>query len=546
MAPTHEVLNQPPPLQDYDVFGADAALVEATEREGAAWAVEDLSVLGRLAGSPEAISWGFDANRNPPELRTHDRYGNRVDEVVYHPAYHELMQVAVGHGLAGAPWAVDRPGAHVARAAGFITWQQVDPGHFCPVSMTYSVVPALRHAPELSAEWEPRLVARAYDPRNVPGPDKPGVLAGMGMTEKQGGSDVRANTTRAEPAGDGSWLLTGHKWFCSAPMCDVFLMLAQAPQGLSCFLVPRWLPSGERNAGFRLQRLKDKLGNRSNASSEVELDRAVAWPVGEEGRGVRTIIDMVGHTRLDCVLGATSTVRQATAQAMHHAAHRSAFGKVLIDQPLMRVVLADLAVESEANTLTALRLARAFDEAARGDEGADAFRRVACAVGKYWVCKRQPTVVGEALECLGGNGYVEESIMPRLFRESPLNGIWEGSGNVICLDVLRALAREPLALDAFLAELDAAAGADRHLDAAVARVRTELGDPEGIEARARRVVEAMALALQGSLLVRFGHPAVADAYCASRLARDEGFALGTLPSTIDVGTIVERAQPKVS
>jgi putative acyl-CoA dehydrogenase len=545
MAPTHEVLNQPPPLQDYDVFGADAALVEATEREGAGWAVEDLSVLGRLAGSPEAIAWGFDANRNPPELRTHDRYGNRVDEVVYHPAYHELMQVAVGHGLAGAPWAVDRPGAHVARAAGFITWQQVDPGHFCPVSMTYSMVPALRHAPELSAEWEPRLVARAYDPRNVPGPDKPGVLAGMGMTEKQGGSDVRANTTRAEPAGDGSWLLTGHKWFCSAPMCDVFLMLAQAPQGLSCFLVPRWLPSGERNAGFRLQRLKDKLGNRSNASSEVELDRAVAWPVGEEGRGVRTIIDMVGHTRLDCVLGATSTVRQATAQAMHHAAHRSAFGKVLIDQPLMRVVLADLAVESEANTLTALRLARAFDEAARGDEGADAFRRVACAVGKYWVCKRQPTVVGEALECLGGNGYVEESIMPRLFRESPLNGIWEGSGNVICLDVLRALAREPLALDAFLAELDAAAGADRHLDAAVARVRTELGDPEGIEARARRVVEAMALALQGSLLVRFGHPAVADAYCASRLARDEGFALGTLPSTIDVATIVERAQPKV-
>ncbi|HEY7069864.1 MAG TPA: isovaleryl-CoA dehydrogenase [Acidimicrobiales bacterium] len=545
MAPTHEVLNQPPPLEGYDVFGADAALVEATEREGAGWAVEDLSVLGRLAGSPEAIAWGFDANRNPPELRTHDRYGNRVDEVAYHPAYHELMQVAVGHGLAGAPWAVDRPGAHVARAAGFITWQQVDPGHFCPVSMTYSVVPALRHAPDLSAEWEPRLVARAYDPRNVPGPDKPGVLAGMGMTEKQGGSDVRANTTRAEPAGDGSWLLTGHKWFCSAPMCDVFLMLAQAPQGLSCFLVPRWLPDGGRNTGFRLQRLKDKLGNRSNASSEVELDRAVAWPVGEEGRGVRTIIDMVGHTRLDCVLGATSTIRQATAQAMHHAAHRSAFGKVLIYQPLMRVVLADLAVESEAHTLTALRLARAFDDAARGDEGADAFRRVACAVGKYWVCKRQPTVVGEALECLGGNGYVEESIMPRLFRESPLNGIWEGSGNVICLDVLRALAREPLALDAFLAELDAAAGADRHLDAAVARVRAELADPEGIEARARRVVEAMALALQGSLLVRFGHPAVADAYCASRLAGDEGLALGTLPSTVDVGTIVERAQPKI-
>jgi putative acyl-CoA dehydrogenase len=545
MAPTHDVLNQPPPLEGYDVFGADAALVEATEREGAGWAVEDLSALGRLAGSPEAIAWGFDANRHTPDLRTHDRFGNRVDEVVYHPAYHELMQVAVGHGLAGAPWGVDRPGAHVARAAGFITWQQVDPGHFCPVSMTYSVVPALRHAPDLSAEWQPRLVARAYDPRNVPAREKPGVLAGMGMTEKQGGSDVRANTTRAEPAGDGSWLLTGHKWFCSAPMCDVFLMLAQAPQGLSCYLVPRWLPDGERNAGFRLQRLKDKLGNRSNASSEIELDRAVAWPVGEEGRGVRTIIDMVAHTRLDCVLGATSTVRQATAQALHHAAHRSAFGKVLVDQPLMRVVLADLAVESEADTLTALRLARAFDDAARGEEGADAFRRVACAVAKYWVCKRQPTVVGEALECLGGNGYVEESIMPRLFRESPLNGIWEGSGNVICLDVLRALAREPQALDAFLAELDAAAGADRHLDAAVARVRAELGDLEGIEARARRVVEAMALALQGSLLVRFGHPAVADAFCASRLAGDEGLALGTLPPTVDVGTIVERAQPKI-
>jgi len=545
MAPTHDVLNQPPPLEGYDVFAADAALVEATEREGAGWAVEDLTALGRLAGSPEAIAWGFEANRHTPELHTHDRFGNRVDEVAYHPAYHELMQVAVGHGLAGAPWGVDRPGAHVARAAGFVTWSQVDPGHFCPVSMTYSVVPALRHAPDLAGEWEPRLVARAYDPRNVPAPQKPGVLAGMGMTEKQGGSDVRANTTRAEPAGDGSWLLTGHKWFCSAPMCDVFLMLAQAPQGLSCFLVPRWLPDGERNAGFRLQRLKDKLGNRSNASSEIELDRAVAWPVGEEGRGVRTIIDMVGHTRLDCVLGATSTVRQAVAQALHHAAHRSAFGKVLVDQPLMRVVLADLAVESEADTLTALRLARAFDDAARGEEGADAFRRVACAVAKYWVCKRQPTVVGEALECLGGNGYVEESILPRLFRESPLNGIWEGSGNVICLDVLRALAREAGALDAFLAELDAAAGADRHLDAAVARVRAELGEADGIEARARRVVEAMALALQGSLLVRFGHPAVADAFCASRLAGDEGLALGTLPPTVDVGTIIERAQPKI-
>jgi putative acyl-CoA dehydrogenase len=545
MPPTHEVTNQPPPLEGYDVFGADAALVEAVDREGAAWAADDLHALGRLAGSPEAIAWGFEANRNPPELRTHDRFGHRIDEVAYHPAYHELMRVAVGHGLHGAPWAVEQPGAHVARAAGFVTWSQVEAGHGCPVSMTYSVVPALRHQPDLADEWEPRLVARAYDPRSVPAREKPGAIAGMGMTEKQGGSDVRANTTRAEAVGDGTWTLTGHKWFCSAPMSDVFLMLAQVPDGLSCFLVPRWLPDGERNVGFRLQRLKDKLGNRSNASSEIELDRAMAWMVGEEGRGVRTIIEMVGHTRLDCVLGATATIRQATVQALHHSAHRSVFGKALVDQPLMRVVLADLAVESEAATVTAMRLARAFDDAARGDEEAAAFRRIATAVGKYWVCKRQPTVVGEALECLGGNGYVEESILPRLFRESPLNGIWEGSGNVICLDVLRAMAREPQALEAFMAELDAAAGADERLDAAVARVRAELADIVGIEARARRVVEAMALAFQGGLLVRFGHPAVAEAFLASRLSGAEGQALGTLPPGIDVGTIIERARPKV-
>jgi putative acyl-CoA dehydrogenase len=545
MAVTHEVTNQPPPLEDYDVFEADAALLEAADREGAGWALDDLRALGRRAGSPEAIEWGFEANRHPPELRTHDRYGHRIDEVTYHPTYHELMRVAVDHGLHAAPWA-DRAGAHVARAAGFITWTQVDPGHGCPLSMTYSIVPALRNQPDLAEEWEPRLVARAYDPRNVPVDEKPGAIGGMGMTEKQGGSDVRTNTTRAEPAGDGTWALTGHKWFCSAPMSDVFLMLAQAPAGLSCFLVPRWLPDGGRNVGFRLQRLKDKLGNRSNASSEIELDGAVAWLVGEEGRGVRTIIDMVAHTRLDCVLGATATIRQATAQALHHTAHRAAFGTALVDQPLMRVVLADIAVESEASTVTAMRLARAFDDAAHGDEGAEAFRRLATAVGKYWVCKRQPTVVGEALECLGGNGYVEESIMPRLFRESPLNGIWEGSGNVICLDVLRAMAREPQALDAFLTELDTTAGADERLDAAVARVRSELGDIVGIEARARRVVEAMALAFQGSLLVRYGHPAVADAFLASRLAGDEGLALGTLPPGIDTGAIIERSRPKAA
>jgi putative acyl-CoA dehydrogenase len=557
MPATHDVTNQPPPLEGYDVFGADAALVEAVEREGAGWAVDDLHALGRLAGSPEPIRWGFEANRYPPELHTHDRYGHRIDEVTYHPSYHELMQVAVSHGLHGAPWSVDQPGAHVARAAGFVTWSQVEAGHGCPISMTYSVVPALRNQPELAAEWEPRLTARAYDPRNVTAREKPGAIAGMGMTEKQGGSDVRANTTRADRAevpepggaavegGAGTWLLTGHKWFCSAPMSDLFLMLAQAPAGLSCFLVPRWLPDGERNDGLRVMRLKDKLGNRSNASSEIELDGAVAWLVGEEGRGVRTIIDMVAHTRLDCVLGATATMRQATAQALHHAAHRSAFGANLVDQPLMRVVLADLAVESEAATVLALRLARAFDEAARGDEGADSFRRIATAVGKYWACKRLPGHVAEALECLGGNGYVEESVMPRLFRESPLNGIWEGSGNVICLDVLRAMAREPVALEALLDEMDAARGADARLDEAVGRVRREVGDLVGIEARARRVVEAMALALQASLLVRHGHPAVAEAFCASRLTGDEGLVFGTLPSGLDLGSIIERARPKV-
>jgi putative acyl-CoA dehydrogenase len=546
MVATHLVINQPPPLADYDVFGADAALVEGAGREGAAWAVDDLHALGRLAGSPEAIECGFAANRFPPELRTHDRFGHRVDQIAYHPAYHELMRVAVGHGLQGAPWADDRPGAHVARAAGFIVWSQVEAGHGCPISMTYSVVPTLRNEPALAAEWEPRLVAQNYDPRDLPPDEKAGAIAGMGMTEKQGGSDVRANSTRAEPAGDGAWRLTGHKWFCSAPMSDVFLVLAQAPGGLSCFLLPRWLPDGERNTGLRLLRLKDKLGNRSNASAEIELDSAVAWMVGEEGRGVRTIIDMVAHTRLDCVLGATATVRQATTQALHHAAHRRAFGKTLVDHPLMRVVLADLAVESEAMTVIALRLARAVDDAARGDATADAFRRLTTAVGKYWVCKRQPTVVGEALECLGGNGYVEESIMPRLFRESPLNGIWEGSGNVICLDVLRTMAREPQALDAFLDELDGTAGADTRLDDAVARLRSELADLEGVEARARRMVEAMALAFQGSLLVRHGHPVVAEAFLASRLTRDEGLALGTLPPGIDVGTIIERARPKIA
>jgi putative acyl-CoA dehydrogenase len=407
--------------------------------------------------------------------------------------------------------------------------------------MTYAAVPALRAEPALAAEWEPGLVSRSYDPGLRPPATKSGLLAGMGMTEKQGGSDVRANTTRAVPQPDGSYRLLGHKWFCSAPMCDLFLVLAQAPGGLTCFLVPRVLPGGGRNP-FRVQRLKDKLGNRSNASSEVELEDTVAWPVGAEGRGVPTIIEMVQMTRLDCVIGAAACMRAAAAQAIHHATHRSAFGGPLRDKPLMRNVLADLAVETEAGVALMLRLAAAVD--ARDDQQEAAFGRIATAVAKFWVCKRTPTVVAEALECLGGNGYVEDSGMPRLYREAPLNSIWEGSGNVIALDLLRALARQPESLPAFLAEVELATGADTRLDAAVKRLQAQLGSPGDIEVRARRVAELMALCLQGSLLVRFAPAAVADAFCASRLDGDWGHTLGTLPSGVDAAAVVDRAAPQ--
>ncbi|MDT4990299.1 MAG: putative acyl-CoA dehydrogenase [Actinoplanes sp.] len=539
---THEVVNQPPPLTGYDI-AADAALLDATAREGAGWAIDELHQLGKLGGTAEAQDWAEQANRHEPRLLTHDRYGHRIDEVEFHPAWHRLMEVAVGAGLAAAPWADQRAGAHVARAAGLYTWSQVEAGHSCPVSMTYAVVPALRNAPELAAAYEPLLTARAYDP-GLRGPlTKRGLLAGMGMTEKQGGSDVRANSTAATPAADGTYRLRGHKWFTSAPMCDVFLVLAQTGAGLSCFLVPRVLPDGSRNT-FRIQRLKDKLGNRSNASSEPEFDDTVAWLVGDEGQGVRTIIDMVTMTRLDCVTGSAAGMRAALTQAIHHARHRRAFGRLLADQPLMRNVLADLAVESEAATSLALRLAGAVDRAVRGDEQEQAFRRLAITVGKYWVCKRQPAVVGEALECLGGNGYVEESGLPRLYRDAPLNSIWEGSGNVQALDVLRAIRREPPSLAAFLSEVGAAGGADRRLDEAVTGLTgmlVERADPEG---QARRVVERMALVLQGSLLVRYAPAAVADAFCASRLGGDRGLAFGTLPSGASVRSIVARAAPQ--
>lgn len=536
---THDVFNQAHPLAGHDV-SADAALMDGVEREGAGWATGELRRLGLLAGSEQAQEWGRLANEHPPVLRTHDRYGRRIDEVEFHPAWHELMTVAVDNGMHATPWTSARPGAHVARAAKFYVWSQVEAGHGCPISMTYASIAALRHSPALAADWEPLLASRSYDFGLRPPLGKRGVLAGMAMTEKQGGSDVRAGTTRAEPLGDGSYALTGHKWFNSAPMCDVFLVLAQAPGGLSCFLLPRVLPDGTRNA-LHLMRLKDKLGNRSNASAEVEYHGATAYLVGEEGRGVRTILEMVNMTRLDCVIGSAAGMRSGVTQALHHARHRGAFGRKLADQPLMRNVLAELALESEAATILMTRLAGATDRAIAGDRAEAALRRTALAVSKYWICKRAPAHAAEALECLGGNGYVEESQMPRLFRESPLNGIWEGSGNVAALDVLRALAREPEAREAFFAEVVLAAGADRHLDAAADRLRKSLDDTGDFEVRARRVAEDMALVLQGSLLVRFAPAAVADAFCVSRLAGDTGRAFGTLPAGLDLDVLLDRA-----
>lgn len=544
-ATTHAVTNQAPPLVGYDVFAADRALTEGVERHLepslTAEAREELGGLGRAAGSAQAQEWGVLANGNPPTLHTHDRYGHRIDEVEFHPAWHRLMAKGVSAGLTSA-WS--RPGGHLRRAAAFLVWSQVEAGHTCPLSMTHAAVPALRADPALAAEWEPRLTSTVYDAGLRPAAAKAGVVFGMGMTEKQGGSDVRANTTRATPlAEDGTYELTGHKWFCSAPMSDGFLVLAQAPEGLTCFLLPRVLEDAARNP-FAIQRLKDKLGNRSNASAEVEFDGTWARRVGDEGRGVRTIIEMVAATRLDCVLGSAAIMRQAVAQAIHHCTYREAFGGKLIDKPLMRNVLADLALESEAATTLALRLAAAQDAVQdTGSEQERAFLRIAVPAAKYWVTKRCTPVAAEALECLGGNGYVEESGMPRLLRESPLNSIWEGSGNVQALDVLRALQREPQALNAFLQEVGSARGADHRLDGAIKDLLTELADLEGIEARGRRVVERIALVLQGSLLVRHAPPEVADAFCASRLGGDWGAAFGTLPHSLDLRSVVERARP---
>lgn len=546
---SQDVSNQVPPLTGYNLFLADRTLSDAVRHGGGEWALEQLTELGRWLGTEEAQRLGFDANENVPVLHTHDRNGNRRDEVTFHPAWHQLMRTSVEHRLHSLPWVERKVGAHVVRAALMMLTAQNEAGHTCPISMTFSSVAALRAEPDLAREWEPRILSPVYDPRFQPAQGKSGVLVGMAMTEKQGGSDVRANTSRAERIGHSrEYLITGHKWFCSAPMCDAFLVLAQTPKGLSCFFLPRWTPSGERNQFF-IQRLKDKMGNRANASGEIEFEGAWAHLVGEEGRGVSTIIEMVNHTRLDCAIAAAALMRQALVQAVHHARHRRAFGKLLVEQPLMRNVLADLALESEAATLLAVRLARSFDRRAT-DPQERGFCRVATAISKYWLCKRAPVHVGEALEVLAGNGYVEESILPRLYREAPLYSIWEGSGNVICLDVLRALAKEPEAADALVQELKSGVGHDTRLDSYLARMQSDLslqlkhslknggGKSEG---QARRLTERLALALQAVLLVHHSPRACADAFISSRLAGEHGAAFGTLPADVDFDRLLAQS-----
>jgi len=528
---THDVTNQPPPLVDYSLLDANPPVLE-TLRRLAPSAEASTRAFGQRVASEEVQTWAAEANRFSPVLRTHDRYGHRSDTVDFHPAWHSLLTTSVGRGIQ-APWANPSPHAQLERAADYLMMAEIEAGHGCPITMTFASIPALSKQPEVLGPWRGKILSKAYDRRFLPVAQKTGALLGMGMTEKQGGSDVRSNTTRAVRDGD-DYRLTGHKWFCSAPMCDAFLMLAQTDKGITCFLVPRFLPDGSKNR-ILLQRLKDKLGNRSNASSEIELENTWAQRVGEEGRGVPTIIEMASHTRFDCVLGSSGLMHQALSQAAHHVAHRSAFAKKLSEQPLMRSVIADLAVESEASTLLALRLATAYD-----DPSQVAFRRVATAIGKYWVCKRAITAVFEAMECLGGAGYVEESVMPRLLREAPVNSIWEGSGNVMCLDVLRALNKEPETAEALREELAAARGLDSRYDAFVAALHEEISRPE--EAAARRLVSRLAVALQAAQLLRVGHKDAAAAFCATRFTDMPG-TFGALPAGLATDALIARATP---
>ncbi len=547
--PTHEVTNMPPHLGDQDLWATDAALREGVAREGGGWAENKLAEFGKLAGRAEIFEKADAANRHAPEIKPFDRHGMRINQVEFHPAYHDLMTVAIENEVPNFAWNHPESGAQVVHAALTYMFNQAEGGVLCPMAMTYAVVPALRSTPAVGDDWIPRLLSTSYDPRDIPAEQKTGATMGMFMTEKQGGSDVRSNSTRAVPLGAGegtgvAYNLTGHKFFCSAPMSDAFLTLAYTDNGLSCFLVPRWTPDGERNNLF-IQRLKDKLGNRSNASSEMELQDTWGVMVGDEGRGVRTIIDMVQGTRYYCCFSSAALMRQGLVQALHHTTHRAAFQKMLIQQPLMRNVLADLAIESEAAIALTLRIGRAMDEAG-GDEQAAALARIGTAVGKYWICKRAPGHTFEAMECHGGPGYIEESIMPRLYREAPVNSIWEGSGNVMCLDVLRAMFREEAAVPAFLAELDAAAGGNANLDAAVASLKDELGDPDNLELRARGITELMALTLQGALLVQHAPAAVSDAFCASRLGARWTGAYGALPAGVDFDGIIDRVVVKAT
>jgi putative acyl-CoA dehydrogenase len=538
--------NQPPPLGRVDRYAADLALCDAVDREGGAWANPQLLSYGALSGG-ELLEHGAQANTVRPVLRPVDAYGRRIDRVEFHPSWHRLMQLGAEHGVTGFAWRhADTPGAHVARAALMFLHYQAEQGSGCPLTMTYACVPTLRHAPKLAAEWIPRVIAPHYDGEDKPAQQKLGNTIGMGMTEKQGGSDVRSNRTRATPASEGMYELLGHKWFYSAPMCDAHLVLAQARGGLSCFLLPRRLPDGELN-GVRIVRLKDKLGDWSNASSEVEFENARAWLVGEEGRGVANILQMVALTRLDCLIGSAALMRQALVQALHHARHREAFGRRLVDQPLMRNVLCDLALESEAATALAMRAARSVDGAERGDKHEAALARVLTALGKYWVCKRATPFVNEAQECLGGIGYVEDTLLPRLLRQAPLNSIWEGSGNIQCLDLLRALKREPACREALFSALALARGADASLAAEVARLSNELDaavDSDEQESRARWLAERLAIVLQASILLQGGSDQVASAFCASRLGERRGLAFGTLTPGLATPYLLDRALPR--
>ncbi|MBA3059042.1 MAG: isovaleryl-CoA dehydrogenase [Gammaproteobacteria bacterium] len=545
LADTHVLSNLSTELCDYNMYSQDAALSEGVQREGGQWAEGELNAFGQLTGSADYLELGNLANKFQPEFDTHDRFGNRIDLVKFHPSYHQLMKTSIEHGLHASPWTSPGPGAHVARAAKSFLHGQVEAGHGCPITMTFAAVPALRLQPDLASVWEPKVTARVYDPRNLPVEQKQGVTIGMAMTEKQGGSDVRSNSTMAYPLGSGgpgqAYELVGHKYFVSAPMCDAFLVLAQAPGGLSCFLLPRWRPDGSKNP-MQVLRLKKKMGNASNASSETELRGALAWMVGEEGRGVRNIIEMVSMTRFDCMIGSSAGMRMAASQALHHCSMRSAFGQVLNQQPLMQNVLADLALESEAATTLTMRMARAMDN--RSDEQEDLLVRLVTAVGKYWICKRTPNHAYEAMECIGGSGVMEDSMMPRLYREAPVNTIWEGSGNVQCLDVLRAISKTPAVLEAFFAEVNQARGAQGLLDAQIAALATDLKDLRDFEYRARDVVDRMALALQASLLVRHAPAFVSDAFCQSRLGQVGQHNYGTLARGIDAAAIIARATPK--